>query len=182
METRLGVQTLVNPLQDGVYISAQLWSLENPRNQDKVSKFSMESEYCVMSLTCFKILWVHGLLTEIGFVNSIPLPFLQIIQVQFASLKILSLMNAPNILRLIVILSEMSMIVKSSIFHMFSLSCSLLTSLLRVSPSLVMNFWFPYCYSLIHKHQFERDVKWARWQLGTPNWPIFLLSCTLSTG
>ncbi|XP_022874314.1 uncharacterized protein LOC111393155 [Olea europaea var. sylvestris] len=37
------------------------------KKQDRVSKSSTEAEYRAMSTTCFEIIWLHGLLKEIGF-------------------------------------------------------------------------------------------------------------------
>ncbi|KAF5454772.1 hypothetical protein F2P56_024412 [Juglans regia] len=44
------------------------------KKQDRVSKSSTESEYSAMSATCSKILWLRGLLAELGCVQSNPTP------------------------------------------------------------------------------------------------------------
>lgn len=49
-----------------VYLGESLISWKC-RKQDKVSKSSMESENCAMSLACFEILSLRGLLSGIGF-------------------------------------------------------------------------------------------------------------------
>ncbi|KAF2297234.1 hypothetical protein GH714_019739 [Hevea brasiliensis] len=42
--------------------------------QDRVSKSSTESEYQAMSAACSEIVWLRGLLAEIGFPQSTPTP------------------------------------------------------------------------------------------------------------
>ena len=42
------------------------------KKQDEVSKFSTESEYRAMSSTCSEILWLWGLLSELGFSQTRP--------------------------------------------------------------------------------------------------------------
>jgi len=37
------------------------------KKQDRVSKSSTESEYRAMSAACFEVVWLRGLLAEIGF-------------------------------------------------------------------------------------------------------------------
>jgi len=44
------------------------------KKQDRVSKSSTESEYRAMSTACSEIVWLRGLLTEIGFPQSNPTP------------------------------------------------------------------------------------------------------------
>ncbi|OIT27757.1 putative mitochondrial protein, partial [Nicotiana attenuata] len=44
------------------------------KKQDRVSKSSTESEYRAMSTACSKIIWLRGLLAEIGFPQSNPTP------------------------------------------------------------------------------------------------------------
>jgi hypothetical protein len=44
------------------------------KKQDRVSKSSTESEYRAMSSTCFEIVWIRGLLTELGFPPNAPTP------------------------------------------------------------------------------------------------------------
>lgn len=44
------------------------------KKQDRVSKSSTESEYRAMSTACSEIIWLRGLLAEIGFPQSNPTP------------------------------------------------------------------------------------------------------------
>ncbi|XP_019248660.1 PREDICTED: uncharacterized protein LOC109227925 [Nicotiana attenuata] len=44
------------------------------KKQDRVSKSSTESEYRAMSIACSEIIWLRGLLAEIGFPQSNPTP------------------------------------------------------------------------------------------------------------
>eukprot|EP00268_Persea_americana_P059265 TRINITY_DN7252_c0_g2_i3.p1 TRINITY_DN7252_c0_g2~~TRINITY_DN7252_c0_g2_i3.p1 ORF type:complete len:904 (-),score=94.40 TRINITY_DN7252_c0_g2_i3:300-3011(-) len=44
------------------------------KKQDKVSKSSTESEYRAMSSACSEILWLRGLLSELGFYQTTPTP------------------------------------------------------------------------------------------------------------
>nr|XP_016515095.1 PREDICTED: uncharacterized mitochondrial protein AtMg00810-like [Nicotiana tabacum] len=44
------------------------------KKQDRISKSSTESEYRAMSTACFEIIWLRGLLAEIGFPQSNPTP------------------------------------------------------------------------------------------------------------
>lgn len=44
------------------------------KKQDSVSKSSTEAEYRAMSATCFEIIWLRGLLTELGFSQAQPTP------------------------------------------------------------------------------------------------------------
>ena len=44
------------------------------KKQDRVSKSSTESEYRAMSQACSEILWLQGLLTELGFRQDTPTP------------------------------------------------------------------------------------------------------------
>ena len=44
------------------------------KKQDRVSKSSTESEYRAMSAACSEVLWLRGLLAEIGCVQSEPTP------------------------------------------------------------------------------------------------------------
>ncbi|RVW86373.1 Copia protein [Vitis vinifera] len=44
------------------------------KKQDRVSKSSTESEYRAMSLTCFEIIWLRGLLVELDFSKTDPTP------------------------------------------------------------------------------------------------------------
>ena len=44
------------------------------KKQDRVSKSSTESEYQAMSLACFKIIWLQGLLAELDFSETDPTP------------------------------------------------------------------------------------------------------------
>ena len=45
------------------------------KKQDKLSKSSTEAEYCAMSAACSEILWLHGLLPNIGFPAAGATPF-----------------------------------------------------------------------------------------------------------
>jgi hypothetical protein len=45
------------------------------KKQDNVSKSSTEAEYRAMSAACSEIIWLHGLLTELGFCPVHPTPF-----------------------------------------------------------------------------------------------------------
>ena len=45
------------------------------KKQDRVSKSSTESEYRVMSSACYEIIWLRGLLGELGFPQVEPTPF-----------------------------------------------------------------------------------------------------------
>ena len=42
------------------------------KKQARVSKSSTESEYCAMSAACSEIIWLHGLLAELGFPQTKP--------------------------------------------------------------------------------------------------------------
>ena len=44
------------------------------KKQDRVSKSSTEYEYRAMSAACSEIIWLHGLLAELGFSQSNPTP------------------------------------------------------------------------------------------------------------
>ena len=44
------------------------------KKQDRVSKSSTESEYKAMSQACSKVVWLHGLLSELGFPQATPTP------------------------------------------------------------------------------------------------------------
>ena len=44
------------------------------KKQDSVSKSSTEAEYRAMSATCSEIIWLRGLLTELGFSQHQPTP------------------------------------------------------------------------------------------------------------
>lgn len=44
------------------------------KKQDRVSKSSTESEYRAMSAACSEIVWLRGLLVELGFFQSNPTP------------------------------------------------------------------------------------------------------------
>jgi hypothetical protein len=45
------------------------------KKQARVSKSSTKSEYCDISATCFEIVWLRGLLAELGFSQLNPTPF-----------------------------------------------------------------------------------------------------------
>lgn len=45
------------------------------KKQDRVSKSSTESKYRAMSTACSEIVWLRGLLVELGFSQSNPTPF-----------------------------------------------------------------------------------------------------------
>ena len=42
------------------------------KKQARVSKSSMESEYCATSAACFEIVWLHGILSKLGFSQPDP--------------------------------------------------------------------------------------------------------------
>ena len=42
--------------------------------QARVSESSKESEYRAMSIACFEIVWLHGILYELGFSQPDPTP------------------------------------------------------------------------------------------------------------
>eukprot|EP00268_Persea_americana_P023933 TRINITY_DN23456_c1_g2_i1.p1 TRINITY_DN23456_c1_g2~~TRINITY_DN23456_c1_g2_i1.p1 ORF type:complete len:118 (+),score=12.97 TRINITY_DN23456_c1_g2_i1:25-354(+) len=44
------------------------------KKQERVSKSSTESEYCVMSSACSEILLLRGLLTDLGFPKTLAAP------------------------------------------------------------------------------------------------------------
>ena len=44
------------------------------KKQYRVSKFSTQAEYRSMSTACSEVVWLHGLLVEIGFPQSYPTP------------------------------------------------------------------------------------------------------------
>ena len=44
------------------------------KKQDHVSKSSTEAKYCAMSTACFEIIWLHGLLEELGFPQTTSTP------------------------------------------------------------------------------------------------------------
>lgn len=73
------------------------------KKQDRVSKSSTESEYRAMSAACSEIVWLRGLLAELGFSQSL-LRFMLITLVPFKLLPILFTMSVPNILKWIVII------------------------------------------------------------------------------
>ena len=45
------------------------------KKQDRVSKSSTEADYHVISTTCFEIVWLRGLLEEIGFSHTTSTSF-----------------------------------------------------------------------------------------------------------
>lgn len=79
------------------------------KKQDKVSKSSMEPEYCAMSSACSEILGLRGLLSEIGFPQTTSTPLHTDNTTPFASLRIQSSMTTPNMSRWIVISLGMNM-------------------------------------------------------------------------
>ncbi|KAH7515239.1 hypothetical protein FEM48_Zijuj10G0005800 [Ziziphus jujuba var. spinosa] len=56
-----------------MFLSNSLISWKS-KKQTCVSKSSIEFEYSTMSATCSEIVWLHGLLTELGFSQSNPTP------------------------------------------------------------------------------------------------------------
>ncbi|RVW59204.1 Retrovirus-related Pol polyprotein from transposon RE1 [Vitis vinifera] len=76
------------------------------KKQDRVSKSSTEAEYRAMSTACSEIVWLRGLLEELGFpqTTSTPLHADNTSAIQIATNPFF--MNVPSTLRLIVILFE----------------------------------------------------------------------------
>ena len=56
-----------------MFLSDSLISWKS-KKQDRISKSSTESEYRAMSAACSEILWLRGLLAQIGCVQSDPTP------------------------------------------------------------------------------------------------------------
>ncbi|RVX06561.1 Retrovirus-related Pol polyprotein from transposon RE1 [Vitis vinifera] len=98
------------------------------KKQDRVSKSSTESEYRAMSLACFEIIWLRGLLAELDFSETDPTLYMPIIQALFKSQPILSIMSAQSILKWTVTLSVKPLKLVLSLFHIFPLTYKLLIS------------------------------------------------------
>ena len=75
------------------------------KKQDRVSKSSTEAEYCAMSTACSEIVWLRGLLEELGFpqTTSTPLHANHTSAIQIATNPVF---HERTKLRLIVILFE----------------------------------------------------------------------------
>ncbi|XP_049393432.1 uncharacterized mitochondrial protein AtMg00810-like [Solanum stenotomum] len=76
------------------------------KKQDRISKSSTESEYRAMSTACSEIVWLRGLLVEIGFPQSNPTLLHADNTVLFKLLLIQFIMKGPNTLKWIVIILE----------------------------------------------------------------------------
>ena len=74
MRIGLAVRTPVALPQDDVFTWETPWFPGNVKKQDRVSKSSTESEYQAMSSACSEILWLRGLLSELGFSQTQPTP------------------------------------------------------------------------------------------------------------
>jgi hypothetical protein len=87
------------------------------KKQDRVSKSSTESEYRAMSAACSEIVWLRGLLAEMGFHQTTPTLLHADNRVLFRLLRIPSSMSAPNILKWIVTLSAKLSMLMLFLFH-----------------------------------------------------------------
>ena len=75
------------------------------KKQDRVSKSSTEAEYRAMSTACSEIVWLRGLLEELGFPQTTtPLHPDNTSAIQVATNPVI--LNAPSTLKLIVLLIE----------------------------------------------------------------------------
>ena len=84
------------------------------KKQDKVSKSSTDAEY--QAVYCSEILWLGGLLSNLGFPMDVATPLCAIIWVPSGLRKIQSSMRGPNTLRLTAISFVMNTNGKSSSF------------------------------------------------------------------
>ena len=93
----LGIWIHIDLLQVGVFLGDALISWRC-KKQYRVSKSSTEAEYRAMSTACSEIIWLHGLLEELGFPQTTSTPLMLITLVLFRL--------PPSTLKLIVILFE----------------------------------------------------------------------------
>ena len=110
------------------------------KKQDRVSKSSTESEYRAMSFACSEIIWLQGLLGELGFPQVEPTPLhadntsaIQIVLTQY-------FISVLSILKWIVILFMKHMMPVLSLSHISPLLSRLLMCSLRLSPSTGITF------------------------------------------
>jgi hypothetical protein len=110
------------------------------KKQDRVSKSSTESEYRAMSFACSEIIWLQGLLGELGFPQVEPTPLhadntsaIQIVLTQY-------FISVLSILKWIVILFVKHMMPVLSLSHISPLLSRLLMCSLRLSPSTGITF------------------------------------------
>jgi hypothetical protein len=103
------------------------------KKQDRISKSSTEPEYRAMSSACSEIVWLQGLLCELGFPQHTPT------QVLFRLLLIMCFMNAPNILKLIVTIFVKLLIIIFLHYLIFPPSIRQLMSLRRPCLGLDIN-------------------------------------------
>ncbi|WVZ03717.1 hypothetical protein V8G54_024523 [Vigna mungo] len=88
------------------------------KKQDSVSKSSTEAEYRAMSAACSEIIWLRGLLTELGLSQAQPTPLHvdNTSAIQIAANPVYH--EQTKHIEVDFILSEKRMIVESSIYHM----------------------------------------------------------------
>ncbi|CAL9780225.1 unnamed protein product [Musa acuminata subsp. burmannicoides] len=110
------------------------------KKQDWVSKSSTKSKYRAMSSACFEIIWLRGLLGELGFPKLSLLRSMPIILVLFKLLLTQYFMSAPSTLKWIVTLFVKHMKLASSLFRISPSISSLLICLLRLSPNTDITF------------------------------------------
>lgn len=90
------------------------------KKQARVSKFSTESEYRAMSAAFSEIIWLRGLLVELGFSQSSPTPHIMLITTGYSNCSCSSLTtNAPRISRWSVILFEKLLTLVQYLFLIF---------------------------------------------------------------
>jgi hypothetical protein len=58
-----------------VHVSWRFFDLLKRKKQARISKSSTESKYCAMFAACSEIVWLRGLLIELGFSQYDPTPF-----------------------------------------------------------------------------------------------------------
>ncbi|CAL9145515.1 unnamed protein product [Musa hybrid cultivar] len=117
------------------------------KKQDWVSKSSTESKYRAMSSACSEIIWLRGLLGELGFPKLSLLRSMPIIlagsavpNLLFKLLLTQYFMSAPSTLKWIVTLFVKHIKLASSLFRISPSISSLLICLLRLSPNTDITF------------------------------------------
>lgn len=81
----------------------------NCKKQDCISKSFTETEYRAISSACSEIVWLNGLLADLGFAKFSATSLHANNLVRFTSQLIQGFINEPSILRLIVIIFRMQL-------------------------------------------------------------------------